>query len=116
MNWRRAADPTQRRIDVFIELTKSSTGSRTKICVNSDHIQIIVNDSGCQIGISGFESFIEVAESYDYVVDRLTPLSETAPDMLEALEAVIDYGNGKAMPPSAWKMVQDAIAKAKGES
>lgn len=82
---------------MFIELTKSSTGRRTKICVNSDHIQIIVNYSECQIGISGFESFIEVAESYDYVVDRLsTPLSATAPDMLEALEAVEEYLDGIA--------------------
>ena len=61
---------------MFIELTKSSTGRRTKICVNSDHIQIIVNDSGCQIGISGFESFIEVIESYADVVSMLAPRLE----------------------------------------
>tara|TARA_R110002020_G_scaffold10785_2_gene40921 strand:+ start:3850 stop:4158 length:309 start_codon:yes stop_codon:yes gene_type:complete len=37
-----------------------------------------------------------------------------APEMLEALEN-LENDNGKAMPPSAWKLVQDAISKARGE-
>ena len=41
-------------------------------------------------------------------------LLKAAPDMLAALEN-LENDSGKAMPDTAWKMVQDAIAKAKGE-
>ena len=42
-------------------------------------------------------------------------LIAAAPDMFEAL-ANLENDDGKAMPPSAWKLVQDALAKARGES
>lgn len=42
-------------------------------------------------------------------------LISAAPNMLEALEN-LENDDGKAMPPSAWKLVQDAIAKAHGDS
>lgn len=41
-------------------------------------------------------------------------LIAAAPDMYEALNN-LENDDGKAMPPSAWKLVQDALAKARGE-
>ena len=42
-------------------------------------------------------------------------LIAAAPDMLEALKN-LENDDGKAMPPSAWALVQNAIAKAEGRS
>ncbi len=42
-------------------------------------------------------------------------LISAAPCMLEALKN-IENDDGKTMPPSAWKLIQDAIAKAEGMS
>jgi hypothetical protein len=42
-------------------------------------------------------------------------LMAAAPDMLEALEN-LENDDGTTMPPSAWELVQTAIAKAKGEA
>ncbi len=55
---------------------------------------------------------------FENVISKLSKfgfLIAAAPDMLEALEN-LENDHGKAMPPSAWKMVQDAIKKAKGEA
>lgn len=41
-------------------------------------------------------------------------LIAAAPDMLAALENI--ENDDKNMPASAWKMIQDAIAKARGEA
>ena len=42
-------------------------------------------------------------------------LIAAAPDMFEALSN-LENDNGANMPPSAWKLVQDALAKARGEA
>ncbi len=47
-------------------------------------------------------------------IDEAKHLIAAAPEMLEALEN-LENDSGKAMPPSAWKLVQDAIKKARGE-
>lgn len=54
---------------------------------------------------------------YPWVPENLADwhLIAAAPDMYEALS---NLGNdsGKAMPATAWRLVQDALAKARGES
>jgi hypothetical protein len=62
--------------------------------------------------------------SKNFVCDVLLPeravsyqanarLIAAAPDMLEALQN-LENDDGSSMPDSAWKLVQDAIAKATG--
>lgn len=45
--------------------------------------------------------------------EEISRLIAAAPDMLEALEN-LENDNGETMHPSAWKLVNAAIAKAKG--
>lgn len=48
------------------------------------------------------------------VIKANAHLIAAAPDMYEALSN-LENDDGKQMPPSAWKLVQDALKKARGE-
>jgi len=59
---------------------------------------------------SGSRLVAHVSNS-DYPNEANANLIAAAPDMLEALQN-LENDDGKTMPPSAWKLVQNAITKA----
>jgi hypothetical protein len=64
-------------------------------------------------GKIGEESFV-VSVPFKTREDRIVArMMAAAPRMLEALEN-LENDNGKTMPDTAWKLVCDAIAQAKG--
>lgn len=73
----------------------------------------ITGPDGRRIEATGL-ALILGARSQDDVAFQNARLIAAAPDMFEALSN-IENDDGKAMPPSAWKLVQDALKKARGE-
>lgn len=67
------------------------------------------NDSGFNPWIANMK-----CESCPAQEEANARLIAAAPDMLEALENI--ENDDEHMPLSAWKLIQDAIAAAKGES
>jgi hypothetical protein len=74
----------------------------------ANHYTLMRSDGGWLI------SFLHNGEQWTLTQEANARLMAAAPEMLEALKN-LENDDGSTMPPSAWKLVQDAIAKAEGQ-
>jgi hypothetical protein len=72
----------------------------------------IYSDDATGSIIASCDSF-QYAQRPDKEKAANAKIMTAAPEMLEALKN-LENDDGKAMPPSAWRLVKDAIKKAEG--